>query len=222
MDGIDAADAAVQNKVVDRAIFVTLKTNHKPIYEQMRAFRMTWEPELDFTTVHATYRKFIREVTPSIYLHVTAKTNAASILASGLKPANGGGDTGISQTSVAAVRALNVEASTGKSFVTRSDAEVRDYYGGTKQVLMIYICHVCEDYTHLHLDPDSQHGLYYTSVGWGAGVGKAVASKTAGNEKFIQYVQNLIKSDDALLADFNAAQATYITQLHTFLAKGRD
>jgi len=224
VDGIDDATAAVQNKVVDRAIFVTLKASFAAIYGKMRAFRMTWEPALDFATAPATYREFIKKVAPSIYLHVTVKTNAASVLANGLKPSNGGGDTGISQGSVAAVRALNVEAAAGKSYVTRSDAEVRDYYGnaGTKQVLMIYICHVCEDWKYLYLDPDSQHGLYYVQAGWTAGLGKAVATKTAGNEKFIEYVQNLVREDEAMLDDFNAAQDTYITQLHTFLISNRD
>jgi len=223
--GIDDEVVAVQNKQVDRAIFITLKESYAAIYQQMRKFRLTWEPALNFADADVTYREFIRIVSPSIYLHVTLKTNAAGVLDSGLKPANGGAGTGISQGSVAAVRALNVAEAAGKSYVTRSDSEIRDYYGnlGTKQVLMIYICHVCEDEKHLHIDPDSQHGLYYVHEGWQAGVGKAVASKTAANDQFIAYVQNLVRAADADLREaFDADQDTYITQLQTFLAKNRD
>jgi hypothetical protein len=215
--GIDDLDDAAVNKLVDRAIYAYLKESQNDLFEQMRTFRMTWEPALDIDSAHATYRTFIRLVSPSIYLHVTHGDNVASILENGLKPNNGGQQNGISQGSVAAVRDLNVDEARGKSYVTRSDAEVGQYYGAGKQVLMIWICNVCGDDAHLHLDPDSQHGLFYTKTS----LGKGVSSKTEANAEFLRAVRGVIREEAGLLDAFNADVANYLDALHKLVAKNR-
>ena len=173
---------AERKKIIKREVLKNLETTRPADFEAMVRFRKTFPAEFNTAAPDGVSRPMWDATKASIYMQATNADNVASIKENGLDPSHGGQDNGAAKTqSVAAVQDQNVEEAKGKAYVTKFPTEAKRYYTtGQSQIILLYICDVCEETNTLKLDPDSQTGLYFTSPA----TGKAVADRAGANSLF--------------------------------------